>query len=105
MCRYKFLVQTEGSSYSGRLKYLQLCNSVTVAHKLEWAEFHTHLMQPSGTEQNFIEVKRDWSDLDSSMTEALRNAEQTEQIAERSFETFNQRYLTPAAVCFPFVHL
>ena len=93
-----FVVQTEGTSYSGRLKYLLLCNSVTVAHKLEWLEFHTHLMESSGPTQNFIETKRDWSDLSVKMDHYLGNLGETKEIAKRSYNLFNQRYLTPAAV-------
>lgn len=95
---YMFVVQTEGTSYSGRLKYLLLCNSVTVAHKLEWLEFHTHLMESSGPTQNFIETKRDWSDLSVKMDHYLGNLDETKEIAKRSYNLFNQRYLTPAAV-------
>lgn len=93
-----FLVQTEGTSYSGRLKYLQLCNSVIVSHKLDWQEFHTHLMQPDGPEQNFVETQRDWSDLPSKIEFYLSNQKKAEAIAQRSYETFNLRYLTPAAI-------
>lgn len=56
-CRYKFLAHAEGCSYSGRLKYLQACNSVIVAHKLDWVQHHHPLMVSEGLEQNFVEVK------------------------------------------------
>lgn len=70
-CQYKFPIHTEGYTYSGRLKYLQLCNSAPVAHHLQWIEHHHHLMQPSGPKQNFIQVKNDWSDLEEKVTESL----------------------------------
>jgi protein glucosyltransferase len=66
-CRYKYPVHTEGYTYSGRLKYLQLCNSAPVVHKLQYLEHHHGLMRSSGPEQNFIEVKKDWSDLDEKV--------------------------------------
>lgn len=62
-CQYKFPIHTEGYTYSGRLKYLQLCNSAPIAHHLKWIEHHHHLMRPSGPRQNFIQVQNDWSDL------------------------------------------
>lgn len=105
LCNYMFVVQTEGTSYSGRLKYLLLCNSVTVAHKLEWLESHTHLMESSGPTQNFIETKRDWSDLSVKMDHYLGNLRETKDIAKRSYNLFNQRYLTPAAVTCYWRHL
>ncbi|KAK5093957.1 hypothetical protein LTR70_004483 [Exophiala xenobiotica] len=97
-CRYQYVLQTEGTSYSGRFKFLQLCNSVTVSHKLEYAEFATHLMNPSGPKQNFIQVQRDWSDLEEKMQYFERRPKEAEAIAARSRELFADRYLTPAAV-------
>jgi hypothetical protein len=66
-CRYKYPVHTEGYTYSGRLKYLQLCNSAPVVHKLQYLEHHHGLMRSSGPDQNFIEVEKDWSDLDEKV--------------------------------------
>ncbi|KAH0194606.1 hypothetical protein KCU70_g51, partial [Aureobasidium melanogenum] len=67
LCRYKFPVHTEGYTYSGRLKYLQLCNSAPVVHKLKWLEHHHGAMVSSGPQQNYIEVEADWSDLDEKV--------------------------------------
>ena len=97
-CKYQYVLQTEGTSYSGRFKFLQLCNSVTVSHKLEFDEFATHLMRASGPEQNFVEVERDWSDLEASMEYYTSHPKEAEAIAKRSHEFFAERYLTPAAV-------
>lgn len=66
-CQYKFPIHTEGFTYSGRLKYLQLCNSVPVVHHLKWIEHHHHLMKSSGPKQNYIQVKNDWSDLEQKV--------------------------------------
>jgi protein glucosyltransferase len=71
---------------------------VTVAHRMDWAEFATHLMRAEGAEQNFIEVKQDWSDLPQKMDYFINHPGDAEVIANRSYEVFNQRYLTPAAV-------
>jgi protein glucosyltransferase len=65
---------------------------------MEWAEFATHLMQPNGPEQNFVEVDQDWSNLPSRLKHLLDHQKDAEAIAERSYEVFNRRYLTPAAV-------
>lgn len=55
-------------------------------------------MQSSGPEQNFVEVERDWSDLPPKMDYLLTHSEVAEAIAQRSYDIFNRRYLTPAAV-------
>ncbi|KAF2151399.1 hypothetical protein K461DRAFT_227795 [Myriangium duriaei CBS 260.36] len=96
-CRYRFPVHTEGTTYSGRLKYLQLCDSAPIIHELKYAEHHTHLLQSSGPEQNYIHVKSDWSDLEDKMQHYLKNDEEALAIAKNSYDAFSRRYLTPAA--------
>lgn len=96
--RYQYLLHAEGTSYSGRLKFLQLCRSVIVAHKMDWSEFATHLMRAKGPEQNFIEVERDWSDLPQKMKYFTSHPQEAEAIAERSYQIFSRRCLTPAGV-------
>lgn len=100
-CEYQYVAQTEGNTYSGRLKYLQSCRSVVVSHKLDWIQHYYHLMKSSGPEQNFVEVKRDWSDLEKTMQHFLDHDEEAKQIADNSVKMFRERYLTPAAeVCY-----
>ncbi|KAJ9191934.1 CAZyme family GT90 [Paecilomyces variotii] len=96
-CRYMFLMHTEGRSFSGRGKYLQNCRSVMVAHKLEWREIHHGALVASGPEANFVEVERDFSDLDDKMRYLIDHPEVAERIAQNSVQTFRDRYLTPAA--------
>ncbi|KAF2157642.1 hypothetical protein K461DRAFT_264518 [Myriangium duriaei CBS 260.36] len=96
-CRYKFPVHTEGYTYSGRLKYLQLCNSAPIIHELKWAEHHTHLLQAQGSNQNFIQVKADWSDLEEKVTYYLDKDKEAIAIAQNSYNFFARKYLTPAA--------
>lgn len=96
-CGYKYVAQTEGNTYSGRLKYLQSCRSVVVSHKLEWIQYYYHLMKPSGPDQNFVQVESDWSDLEDKMQYLLAHDEESERIADNSVKTFRERYLTPAA--------
>ncbi|RYN32943.1 hypothetical protein AA0112_g5836 [Alternaria arborescens] len=97
-CGYKFTVQTEGTSYSGRLKYLQLCRSALITHPLEWQEFHTHLMRLAGPEVNYIEASENFGNLESAMEYYRAHDNEAEEIAKNSYETFTRRYLTPAAV-------
>lgn len=96
-CDYQYAVHTEGLTYSGRLKYLQLCNLVPVVHRLEFIEHHHHLMIPDGPDQNFIQVERNFSDLVDKMEESLMDPDAARAIAQRSYDTFFKRYLTPAA--------
>ncbi|KAF9701334.1 hypothetical protein EKO04_000585 [Ascochyta lentis] len=97
-CGYKFTVQTEGTSYSGRLKYLQLCRSALVTHPLEWQEFHTHLMRLAGPDVNYIEASENFGNLEAAMDYYREHDNEAEDIARNSYETFARRYLTPAAV-------
>ena len=98
-CGYMFLAQTEGNTYSGRLKYLLNCHSIVVSHPLGWKEHFHHLMKPSGPDQNIIEVRRDFSDLPKKMEYLLKpkNLQRAEAIADNARSTFRERYLTPAA--------
>jgi hypothetical protein len=97
-CGYKYTVQTEGTSYSGRLKYLQLCRSALITHPLEWQEFHTHLLSLSGPEINYIEASENFQNLEAAMEYYRAHDDEAEEIARNSYETFARRYLTPAAV-------
>lgn len=98
-CSYMFLAQTEGNSYSGRLKFLLNCHSIVVSHQLQWLEPYHHLMKSSGPEQNYILVERDFSDLPSTMSKITKPQDwaQAQKIADNSRRTFRERYLTPAA--------
>jgi len=105
-CKYKYVMHTEGTSNSGRLKYLQNCRSVVFVHKLNWVQHHHHYMVASGPEQNFVEVERDFSDLEEKIQWLEEHQTEAEAIAERGIKVFRERFLTPAAetcyVCGPF---
>ncbi|KAI1821384.1 glycosyl transferase family 90-domain-containing protein [Xylaria intraflava] len=45
-CRYKYLIYTEGVTYSGRLQFHNLCASVVLSPPIAWAQPHTHLLRP-----------------------------------------------------------
>ena len=100
-CQYKYLAHTEGNSYSGRLKYLQACNSVVVAHTMDWIQHHHPLMRSSGPQQNYLEVERSFNDLEQKITWLEAHSKEAERIAANSVKTFRDQYLTPAAeVCY-----
>ncbi|KAI1077978.1 glycosyl transferase family 90-domain-containing protein [Whalleya microplaca] len=96
-CRFKYVAHTEGNSWSGRLRYLQNCDSVAVIHKLDYVFHYRHLLVDSGPHQNYVQVKRDWSDLETSMQALIDSPRQARQIALESTKVFRDRYLTPAA--------
>ncbi|MCJ1472944.1 hypothetical protein MMC13_001593 [Lambiella insularis] len=100
-CQYKYLAQTEGNSYSGRLKYLLNCRSVIVAHEMSWIQHFTPLMVSAWHEQNFVEVKHNFEDLEERIEDLQKDDKLAEKIANNSVKTFRERYLTPAAnVCY-----
>lgn len=96
-CSYKFIAHVEGRSYSAALKYRQACNSVIFIHKLQYIQHHHYLLVSSGPQQNYVQVERDFSDLEFKVEELLANPEKAEMIARNSVETFRERYLTQAA--------
>jgi hypothetical protein len=96
-CRFAFLVHTEGRSWSGRLKYLLNCESVTMIHELEWTAHYYHLLNSEGHDQNYVPVKRDFSDLGDKVQHYLDHPREAQRIADNGIATFRERYLTLAA--------
>lgn len=96
-CRYAFLVHTEGRSWSGRLKYLLNCDSVTMIHEREWTAHYYSLLKADGPEQNFVPLKRNFSDLKKKVKHYLSNQDEAQRIADNAVATFRDRYLTLAA--------
>ncbi|KAK8114186.1 hypothetical protein PG999_006255 [Apiospora kogelbergensis] len=45
-CRYRYVVHTEGITYSGRFQFHQLCASVILTPPLAWMQHLTHLVRP-----------------------------------------------------------
>ncbi|KAI2467045.1 hypothetical protein F4781DRAFT_444672 [Annulohypoxylon bovei var. microspora] len=45
-CRYRYIVHTEGVTYSGRFQYHQLCGSVVLTPPIAWMQHLTHLAKP-----------------------------------------------------------
>lgn len=86
-----------GRSYSGSLKYRQLCRSVIVIHKLQWIQHYHYLLIANGTEQNYVEVERDFSDLAEKMEYLMSHPDEARRIADNNVKTFRERYFTPAS--------
>ena len=76
---------------------MQNCNSVIVAHEFEWIQHHQHLLVPDGESQNYVLVRRDFSDLPEKIEYLTAHPEEAERIAGNSAHTFRDRYITPAA--------
>jgi hypothetical protein len=45
-CRYRYIVHTEGVTYSGRFQFLQMCASVVLTPPIQWVQHTTHLVKP-----------------------------------------------------------
>jgi hypothetical protein len=97
LCDYMFLAHTEGQSWSGRLKYLLNCNSLSIIHDLEWRTHYYHLLVPDGPEQNYISVKQDFSNLEQKVEWLLDHPDHAQRVVDNAMETFRRRYTTPAA--------
>lgn len=96
-CKYAMTVYTEGVTYSGRLKFLMNCKSLLFAHDGLYVTHYSHLLQRDGPEQNYVAVKRDWSDLDEQVKFYLAHQDEAEKIISTSLKTFRSRYTTRAA--------
>ena len=97
MCRYMFVIHTEGRSWSGRLKFLLNCDSLPIVHNLDWtAEFY-HLLVPEGSDQNYIPVEKNFSNLEDRVKYYLDHPQQAQRIADNAVATFRSRYTSLAA--------
>ncbi|KAK3316712.1 glycosyl transferase family 90-domain-containing protein [Apodospora peruviana] len=45
-CRYRYVVHTEGVTYSGRFQYHQMCASVVLTPPINWLQHTTHMVRP-----------------------------------------------------------
>lgn len=64
---------------------------------MHWIQPQNYMMIPSGENQNFVEVSRDFSDLETAIVKLIENPTKARQIADNQVKTFKQRYLTAAA--------
>lgn len=124
-CKYKYVLYTEGVTYSGRFQFLQMCESVLITPAISWMQHATHLVRPVfsnalkgmeggwtasemvkrawpeswGVEEaNAVFVKPDWSDLEDVIQWLEEHPREAEGIARRQRETFvDGGYFSPAA--------
>lgn len=96
-CKYAMTVHTEGVSYSGRLTQLLLCNSLPIVHELDWQTHYYHLLKDYGPDQNYVSVRRDFTDLEFIANTYLNNPEDAQKIIDNAIATFRNKYLTRAA--------
>jgi hypothetical protein len=124
-CRYKYVVHTEGVSYSGRFQFLQMCASVVLTPPIMWMQHVTHLARPlfssdlkkggktwmpsekvrrawpvgyKPEEANIVFVAPDWSDLGDTVAWLEEHPEIAEGIARRQRDLFvGGGYFSPAA--------
>lgn len=126
-CRYKYVLHTEGVTYSGRFQFLQMCGSVLLTPPLGWLQHATHLVRPvfsydlvegnawepgammrrawprswSVKEEdgaNAVFVRPDWSDLEAVVEWLEAHPREAEGIARRQRDVFvGGGYFSPAA--------
>lgn len=96
-CRWMFVGDVKGASWSGGAKYKHNCHSVFVSHRLAWREIYTGAMVDSGPAQNWVSVLDDWSNLEETLQDLIANPAKAKMIADNSVRTLRDRYLTPAA--------
>lgn len=124
-CKYKYVLYTEGVTYSGRFQFLQMCGSVLITPAIGWMQHVTHLVRPVfsyalkgmeggwtapemtrrawpvswGVEEaNAVFVKPDWSDLEDVILWLEAHPQEAEGIARRQREMFvDGGYFSPAA--------
>jgi hypothetical protein len=64
---------------------------------MQWIQHHHYLFVANGTNQNFVEVERDFSDLEEKIEYLISNPEEAKRIADNSVRTFRDHYFAPAA--------
>jgi len=79
-CRYKFLINIAGATYSARLKYLLLCGSTLLQVDEPHTEFFQSRMKAF---EHFVPVKADWSDFMDRVEWIRQNPAEAERIGQR----------------------
>ena len=73
------------------------CESVPLIHEREWVAHFYPLLVAAGPRQNYVAVRRDWSDLEARMRELETDPTRARRVAREVAASFRDRYLTPAA--------
>jgi hypothetical protein len=118
-CRYKYIIYTEGVTYSGRLLFHQACRSIILTPPMAWMLHTTHLVRPvfsstllrrepslgpphqsdrikrawstdlDAKDANLVMVSPDWSDLEATIAWLENHPTMAEGIADRQRELFH----------------
>ncbi|PWN21859.1 hypothetical protein BCV69DRAFT_289820 [Microstroma glucosiphilum] len=108
-CKHKYLLHSEGISYSGRSKFLLGCSSAVITHNLTWTQhFHPALISnPQSPDQNvlippepyFHHLAEFMADLHAQDVGAYATSGMSlgQRVAANAERTLVQRYLSPAA--------
>mmetsp|Transcript_7672 Transcript_7672/g.12178 ORF Transcript_7672/g.12178 Transcript_7672/m.12178 type:complete len:399 (+) Transcript_7672:2-1198(+) len=80
-CRYKYLANVAGATYSARLKYLLLCGSLLFQVEDPHFEFYQPLLTAN---KHFLQIKSDFSDLEEKLNWANKNPEKAREVANNS---------------------
>ncbi|KAG9242053.1 hypothetical protein BJ878DRAFT_556520 [Calycina marina] len=110
-CRYKYMIYTEGITYSGRLPFHQACASILLIPPINYLMHTTHSIRPvlassllnpfsppvhdsrwpttySASEGNAIFVDDDWKDIEATVMWLREHPAVAEGIARRQRKTF-----------------
>eukprot|EP00198_Chlamydomonas_reinhardtii_P013120 XP_001702457.1 predicted protein [Chlamydomonas reinhardtii] len=93
-CKHKYILYTEGNSYSGRLKYHVLCGSVIISHPRKYDTMLSALMREG--RHIVTTVDNEWSDVAQIHSRLETNPQLAESIGRSTALLANQ--LT-AALC------
>lgn len=63
-CSDEFLNLVQARNHALKTPRKSQLYTTFVSYELEWTQHYYHLMKLSGPEQNFVQVKRDWSHLE-----------------------------------------
>lgn len=91
ICGYKYILYTEGRTYSGRLKYQALCNSITIGLSFNYVEFWTQLLDP------YYVVVKDWDEAVVKYYEMEDDPVGTERMATEMAQTL-RKHLSPQGI-------
>ncbi|KAI8629961.1 hypothetical protein F5Y19DRAFT_65781 [Xylariaceae sp. FL1651] len=80
-CRYKYIIHTEGVTYSGRFQFHNLCASVVLTPPVAWMQHVTHLLRPVFSYTLDLEAPDSLSSSSSSSSSAFSSP----RLSPRSF--------------------
>lgn len=87
-CRYKYVLHTEGVTYSGRFQFLQMCESVVLTPPIGWMQHTTHLVKPMFSHSLFL----DSPDGETEPAQGQKNRKQTWEPSEATKRAWPTNY-------------